>query len=218
MASTIDRDDAADIGRFEPGTHIQVRRFGIYMHHGIYVSDDRVIQFGGGDIWNKREATICVATLAKFEADGVAVAVVHGGKRTGLMPPLPEALHGSGVIKRAEWLLQMYMPGRYHLIGNNCESAANWCTTGHYSESHQARAAFGIHAITMLPFFALIGGRKCNDQRLLSWATVVMLVYAAVGVLCVRSYNAHIRRFWEDIGSQWAEFERSGGQVPEVGT
>lgn len=215
MASTTDFDDAASIGSFESGTHIQVRRFGLYMHHGIYVNDDRVIQFGGGDIWNKRKATICVATLAEFEADGVAVAVAHGGKRTGYMPPLPEALPGSDVIRRAEWLLQVYTPGRYHLIGNNCEHAANWCTTGWYSESHQARAAFGIHAMSMLPFFAYLGNRRRTGQPIPSWVTVGMLAYLGVGFLCVRSYNANIRRFWEDIGSQWAAFELGEGHGPE---
>jgi hypothetical protein len=34
--------------RFQPGDHLQVRRRGLYHHHGIYISDDRVIQFGSG--------------------------------------------------------------------------------------------------------------------------------------------------------------------------
>ena len=42
-------------GRFEPGTHLQVQRPRLYYHHGIYVSDDRVIQFGSGvSLVNKR--------------------------------------------------------------------------------------------------------------------------------------------------------------------
>ena len=35
-------------GRFRSGDHLKVRRPRGYDHHGIYISDDRVIQFGSG--------------------------------------------------------------------------------------------------------------------------------------------------------------------------
>jgi len=42
---------------FTPGDHLQVRRKLGYNHHGIYINDDRVIQFGGG-IFDKPHAAI----------------------------------------------------------------------------------------------------------------------------------------------------------------
>jgi lecithin:retinol acyltransferase len=60
--------------RFEPGDHLQVRRRFLYNHHGIDVTDDRVIQFGGG-IFDKPHATIEAVSLADFEKDGTAEVV-----------------------------------------------------------------------------------------------------------------------------------------------
>ena len=63
--------------RFQRGDHLQVRRPMLYNHHGIYVSDDRVIQFGGG-IWDKPHAVISAVSLKDFERDGTARVVRHG--------------------------------------------------------------------------------------------------------------------------------------------
>ena len=38
----------------------------LYNHHGIYIGDDRVIQFGGG-IWDKPHAKIEAVSLKDFE-------------------------------------------------------------------------------------------------------------------------------------------------------
>jgi hypothetical protein len=45
-------------------------------HQGIYISNDRVIQFGG--IWDKLRATINAVLLKDFERDRTARVVRHG--------------------------------------------------------------------------------------------------------------------------------------------
>lgn len=195
--------------RFRPGDHIQVRRPGSYMHHGVYVSENRVIQFGGGDIWNKRSATICVATLAEFEASGRAEVVRHGG-RVGFLfvPPLPNALPAPDVIERAEWLLKTYEPGRYHLIGNNCEHMANWCACGGYSESHQVRSFFAVSAVISAGALLYTARQQRQGAAVPRRFVVTMLVLGLVNVAVKTLYDKHISRFWRDIGSQWQEYQR----------
>ena len=129
--------------RFAPGTHIRVRRRLGYFHHGIYESDDEVIQFGGR-ILEKPTATVGVVSLGDFENGGDAEAVEHGREDSFLRalilprPPwLPEADAPEVVIRRARWLVANHPPRRYHLVGYNCEHAANFCATGWYTESHQ---------------------------------------------------------------------------------
>ena len=129
-----------ELGRFQPGDHLRVRRPAGYFHHGVYVNDERVIQFGGR-ICDKPRATIGAVTLNGFESGGIAERVRHG--HTGfLWLRLPDALPAEDVVRRAEWLLQDHPPKRYNLVGDNCEHAANWCATLGYFESHQSRAAF----------------------------------------------------------------------------
>jgi hypothetical protein len=69
-------------GRFKPGDHLQVRQWlGVfpYYHHGIYVRDDRVIQFGPG-IAGKAHAKVEAVKLSDFERHGPAG---DGGARAG---------------------------------------------------------------------------------------------------------------------------------------
>jgi len=48
-----------------PGTHLRVRRPCGYWRHGIYIADNRVIQFGGW-IREKRRATVDVVSFNNF--------------------------------------------------------------------------------------------------------------------------------------------------------
>ena len=62
---------------FQPGDHIQVWRRGIYWHHGIYISDDRVIEFGGGSLRDKQSAVVRPVSLSTFQGTSTAVVVPH---------------------------------------------------------------------------------------------------------------------------------------------
>src|SRR5258708_10781582 len=79
-------------GRFQPGNHLHVWRPPDYYHHGIYVSDDRVIQFGSGvTLRNKRGTAINAVSLADFENGGTAEAArrAYSTSFTRWAPPAP---------------------------------------------------------------------------------------------------------------------------------
>lgn len=196
-------------GRFGPGSHLRVRRRWGYMHHGIYVSDDRVIQFGGR-IKDKPNATISAVSLAEFEHGGVAEEVVHG-RRGYFLPPLPEAQPVAKIIEQAEWLVDNYSPGRYHLIGNNCENIANWCVAGWYPESHQVRAGFGVAALVQFGAMLLGSYRQRHSHATSKW-TLVAFVLTVVGVAAVVARNRHSKKFWQEFGLQWRAYVQAKDQ------
>ena len=73
----------AETRRFSPGDHLQVRRRHGYNHHGIYISDNRVIQFGSGiTLTDKSRTGIDAVPLHDFENGGIAKVVHHGAPRT----------------------------------------------------------------------------------------------------------------------------------------
>ncbi len=78
-----------------PGDHIRVRRFHLYWHHGIYISDARVIEFGGGNLFEKYRAAVRPTSLQQFESRGVAQAV---------LPKWEERHSSQESISRAEYL------------------------------------------------------------------------------------------------------------------
>jgi hypothetical protein len=66
-------------GRFRSGDHLKVRRPRGYDHHGIYISDDRVIQFGSGiTLTGKSRAAVSAVTLAEFVQGSAAKVERHG--------------------------------------------------------------------------------------------------------------------------------------------
>lgn len=170
------------------------------MHHGVYISDDRVIQFGGR-ILDKPDATIGVASLEEFERGGVAEVVAHGG-RGRFFPQLPGVLPVEEIIERAEWLRRNYEPGRYNVVGNNCEHMANWCVTGWYTESHQIRKIiWAVATVSWLGWLysAYRARRPAAPASVPRWVVGVV----ACNAVTVFTYNRHIRKFWQDIGRQW---------------
>ncbi|WP_426571336.1 lecithin retinol acyltransferase family protein [Aquihabitans sp. McL0605] len=98
-----------------PGDHVYVRRAG-YIHHGIVGRSGEVIHFAGGSGELKVGAVICRCSLAEF-ASGSRVCVRSYGKRDAI----------EVIVERAESSLG---EGGYHLVNNNCEHFATWCSTG----------------------------------------------------------------------------------------
>ena len=88
-----------------------------YNHHGIYVSDNRVIQFGSGiTLTGKSRTGIDAVPLNDFENGGTAKVVRHGTPRWitgGYDPPADDAWK---IVERGEFLLRLQPRLPYHLI------------------------------------------------------------------------------------------------------
>jgi hypothetical protein len=179
------------------------RRLG-YHHHGIYVRDDRVIQFGGG-VRDKPGATIEAVSLDDFEREGQAEVVLHDGIHTDRGVWLPAADPPERIVERAEWLLANHPPrGRYHLIGNNCEHMANFCVS-EFTESPQVRHFFMAKACATALLGWWIAWARRNGKRL---PTAPILIATLGSVAITATYDLGIRRFWRDVGKRWRADDR----------
>lgn len=204
-------------GRFQLGDHLQVQRPWLYFHHGIYINDDRVIQFGSGvRLWDKARTTINAVTLKEFEQGGTARRVRHGYESpfTGHHPAADE---GWKVADRAEFLLKLQPQLRYNLIGQNCEIVANMCASGSWSESYQARRFFAVRLAMNIPLWFFISGRSRRNLPLPGWVTPVVVVGTAATLAVKVTYDEQIRRLWKVIRSDWLEHERLLGEDPRNG-
>lgn len=201
-------------GRFQPGTHLQVRRLMLYYHHGIYISDDRVIQFGG--IENKRRAGISAVPLRIFERGGTATAVRHGygSWLTGWHPPADASWK---IVERAEFLLALQPRLPYNLIGHNCEMIANMCACGGWMESYQVRRAFSVRAVLDAILVVSLSGRRRTRQPLPGWVLPAVLAGTLINVSAKVSYDNHIKRFWSAIRNDWQDHERTLARDPRNG-
>jgi hypothetical protein len=198
-------------GRFQPGTHLQVQRMRLYYHHGIYISDDRVIQFGG--IENKRGAGICAVSLADFERGGTAMIVRHGYDSwlTGWHPPADAPWR---IVARAEFLLSIQPRLPYNVIGHNCEIIANMCASGGWMESYQVRRAFSVRAVMDAVLLLSFSGRRRTRQPLPGWLLPMVVMGTLVNVSAKFTYDSHIRRFWNEICNDWKDHERTLARDP----
>lgn len=154
LCSSLVTSDSTD--RYEPGAHLRVRRRSGYLHHGIYLGQDQVAQFGGR-VADKARAGIGVVSLAAFEDGGssheVPARVVD--RWSGLYLHEPGA--AEEVIERALWLVENYPVGRYNLLGNNCETMAIWCRSGGSTESMQVRGVlYAVRAFIVFPTMFLL--------------------------------------------------------------
>ena len=111
----------------QPGDEICVGRWlGAYAHHGVYVGDGRVVQFGAG-IKDKPRASVHLAWLEDF-AKGGEVRVVA---------PRGSIIQAS--LERALWLLENPPPVEYHLFGHNCEHVSTGVPPGERGKRSGAR-------------------------------------------------------------------------------
>ena len=201
-------------GRFPPGAHLQVRRRLRYNHHGIYVRDDRVIQFGGR-ISDKPIAKIEAVSLREFERDGIAEVVRHG-HRTWLSGYLFEPDEPWKIIARAEFLLKLQPKLQYNVVGHNCEHIANMCVAGGYTESHQVRSVFGLRSY--LTIALLWGSYLFSAKRAPSRGVWVGLLLSSImGTAAVAIYNQEIKMFWKEIREDWHAHERVLAADPRNG-
>jgi len=180
------------------GAHIRVKRNFFYWHHAIYVAEDRVIQLGGR-VFEKWHASLEVVSLSQFAKGGTVRVVTHSLRRK-LIGPVGPPGEPEEIIRRAEWLLLNHPPGRYNLIGWNCESAATFCVNG-LRESSQVRRVMAVMGVSMFPLWTFVnkGDRPSWKRHVWLW-----VLYAVILVL-VWAYNHYSRRIWLDLEAQWTE-------------
>src|SRR6516164_5273900 len=92
---------------FRYGDHLRMRRPG-FAHHGIYVSDDRVIDFGGYDLRTRHRHGVRAITLQQFARGRKAVVVRHpsAGSVFG-SDSLPGSLPPERIVAEAERLAKI---------------------------------------------------------------------------------------------------------------
>jgi len=195
-------------GRFQLGDHLRVWRWPGYYHHGIYLSDDRVIQFGSGvTLASKGDVGITAVPLGDFEQSRTAVVVRHGYESwfTGQHPAADEPWK---IIARAEFMLKLQPRLPYNLIGHNCEHVANLCVSQYWGESYQTRRFFGARSWTDMAFMFWLSRRSRANLPVPRWLLPAVGAVAAASLGAIFTYNDQIRRFWQEIEADWRAHER----------
>jgi len=200
-------------GRFQPGNHLHVFRqvAGLpagYYHHGIYISTDRVIQFGGGvPLLHKDSTGVGAVTLAAFENGGTATVVRHGyeSRVTGWHPPADEPWK---IIERAEFLLKLQPKLPYNLIGHNCEHMATLCAVNRWAESYQVRRGFAVKALISAATLMTISVLNRRNVPVPGWLQAFAVGSTIAGLAARSSYNRGIKKLWDEIRDDWFAFER----------
>jgi len=200
--------------RFAMGDHLRVwRPLGPvgYYHHGIYIDDGRVVQFGGS-IFDKAHATLGAVPLSTFECRGTAQLVHHGG-RTWWGAPRFDAIPRDVTVRRAERLVQAHPKGLYDLFGYNCEQAANFCSTNSY-ESYQVRGYFAARSLFGIPLLLYVAVRSREGRSLPLLATAGLSIWLLFGLVPSALYYLRGARFMKGVGRPLLEWERSQRTPP----
>ncbi len=183
--------------RFTRGDHLRVRRRIGYWHHGIYESDDRVIQFGGR-ISDKQRANIQQVSLEIFESGGMAQVVRHpqlfgpwGGG-----PDSPEV-----IVARAEWLLANHPDSQYNVAGWNCEHVANFCVN-RWIESSQVLSILGLHGLLAVPSLLHSWWHNSSGRQYTKLERYVTFAYFFLGLGIRMGYDFTRTRFGSEIASK----------------
>lgn len=110
-----------------PGAHIRVQVDKIY-HHGIYIGDNMVVQFGMpfNIHQNPEDVKVIKSPIEDFLNGGFLEVRVYDKKEKKLKHKDKE------IVKTA---LSCLGNGGYNLLHNNCEHFANYCVLGVKSSS-----------------------------------------------------------------------------------
>jgi hypothetical protein len=136
------QDHPLDPEREPPlGAHIVTPRRG-YTHHGIYVGDGRVVQYGGLS-WGLRRGRVEEVFLSQF-SQGRPVLLRISGSRW---------FDQHEVVRRARLRLG---EDRYSVLTNNCEHLCEWCVRGEHRSYQVDDHITGWWGI-LLRFIELLG-------------------------------------------------------------
>jgi hypothetical protein len=121
------------------GDHLRVSR-GLYNHHGIYISDSEVIHFASLDDDNVLgdNNEVISTPISQFLRGGeLEVKIYSQSELQDLYP----------VVEIERWARGSLGDGGYHLVVNNCEHFANWCTLGRF-HSQQVNDVLGGYGMS----------------------------------------------------------------------
>lgn len=124
------RSDRQLVANEEPplGSHLVTPRRG-FDHHGIYVGDGNVVQYGSG-IRGLRQGQVEEVPLARFARAHTIWVRVHTAPR----------FDGAEVTDRARSRIG---EDRYRLLTNNCEHLCEWCVRDEH-RSYQVEHLLGL--------------------------------------------------------------------------
>lgn len=133
------------INRPNPGDILSVNR-GFYKHYGVYVGNDSVVHFSGGNGFeiSQRKACIRKTTLEDFRKGGEIVIETRCRKSFSPNETVKRAMNALGTEK-----------GKYSLPWNNCEHFANWCRYGEKKSIQVDQAVSGLIAVSALALGAV---------------------------------------------------------------
>jgi hypothetical protein len=104
--------------RVNIGDHLVTPRLG-FTHHGIYVGDQRVIQYAGY-IGGLSKKPVSITTLERFD----------NGFGFWVEEPIQRSFTAEESVERA---FSRLGENEYNIIFNNCEHFVNWCVSGMHS-------------------------------------------------------------------------------------
>ncbi len=97
-------------------------------------------------------------------------------------------------MAEAERLATIGFEGKFTLFGSNCEHFANWCVTGNYFESLQAKKFFRAQAALLPMMIVTARSNGCNKWWRITCSSLI-LISAIAGYQRQRAPY----KFWQGV-------------------
>lgn len=131
-----------------PGDVLSVNR-GIYKHYGVYVGNDTVVHFSGGEGFELSAKRACIrkTSLKDFRKNDEIQIETRCCESYSRKETVMRALGAVGTEK-----------GKYALPWNNCEHFANWCRYGEKRSSQVEQFVNKVGGLGLLAAGVLLVG------------------------------------------------------------
>ena len=131
-----------------PGDVLSVNR-GIYKHYGVYVGNDTVVHFSGGEGFELSAKRACIrkTSLENFRKNDEIQIETRCCESYSRKETVMRALGVVGTEK-----------GKYALTWNNCEHFANWCRYGEKRSSQVEQFVRKVGGLGLLAAGVLLVG------------------------------------------------------------
>ena len=131
-----------------PGDVLSVNR-GIYKHYGVYVGNDTVVHFSGGEGFELSAKRACIrkTSLENFRKNDEIQIETRCCESYSRKETVMRALGAVGTEK-----------GKYALPWNNCEHFANWCRYGEKRSSQVEQFVSEVGGLGLLAAGVLLVG------------------------------------------------------------